>query len=118
MSDKSLRHLLGSPGFPYGAEVVATRGITAPGQPDKIIELGEALATDDRVSWISVTDNPGGSPMLPPDWLANILASKRSEVVIHLTCKDINRNGIGFPIGLTAMNGRLFFNVDDGIHGQ
>jgi len=32
--------------------------------------------------------------------------------------KDINRNGIGFPIGLTAMNGRLFFNVDDGIHGQ
>lgn len=32
--------------------------------------------------------------------------------------KDINPNGTSFPIGLTAVNGRVFFNADDGIHGQ
>ena len=32
--------------------------------------------------------------MLPPDWLASILKTKRVEVVVHLTCKDLNRNGL------------------------
>jgi methylenetetrahydrofolate reductase (NADPH) len=92
--DMTYRQMLTEPGFHYGAELVATRGITPEGHPDKVVELGEALAADDRIGWISVTDNPGGSPMLPPDWLAGILAAKRSEVVVHLTCKDVNRNGL------------------------
>lgn len=80
--------------FRYGAELVTTRGITPRDQPDKLVALGEALAADPRISWLSVTDNPGGSPMLSPDWLASILAGSRVEVVVHLTCKDLNRNGL------------------------
>ncbi|MCC6679743.1 MAG: methylenetetrahydrofolate reductase C-terminal domain-containing protein [Phycisphaeraceae bacterium] len=90
----SFRQLLESPQFAYGVELVTTRGIAEPGEPHKLVQLGEALCADPRIGWISVTDNPGGNPMLPADWLGRILASKQCEVVIHLTCKDLNRNGL------------------------
>ena len=32
--------------------------------------------------------------MLPPDWLAGLLAEQRGRVVLHMTCKDLNRNGL------------------------
>ncbi|MGD0743668.1 MAG: methylenetetrahydrofolate reductase C-terminal domain-containing protein [Verrucomicrobiota bacterium] len=80
--------------FVYGAELVTTRGIPAPDQPSRLVELGEALAADSRISWVSITDNPGGHPMLPADWLANLLKPRGKQVVIHLTCKDLNRNGL------------------------
>lgn len=92
--DMKFREMLASDKFWYGAELVTTRGVPEPGDKPKLLELGEALAADPRIAWISVTDNPGGNPMLPPDWLANLLQSKRTEIVIHLTCKDLNRNGL------------------------
>ena len=56
--------------------------------------FARALLADPRIGWISITDNPGGGPMLPPDWLAGQLAGRGSQVVVHLTCKDANRNGL------------------------
>lgn len=32
--------------------------------------------------------------MLPPDWLAGMLAAAGRQTVVHLACKDINRNGL------------------------
>ena len=32
--------------------------------------------------------------MLPPDWLGGLVAERRARVVLHLTCKDMNRNGL------------------------
>lgn len=90
----TFRQMLTGGQFYYGAELVTTRGITPAGQTPKLVELGEALAADPRIGWISVTDNPGGNPMLPADWLGRILKQKRCEIVIHLTCKDLNRNGL------------------------
>ncbi len=80
--------------FCYGAEVVTTRGIVPPGAPHHPVELSRALLQDPRIGWVSVTDNPGGVPVLPPDWLAGALAPWRSRVVLHLACKDMNRNGL------------------------
>lgn len=91
---QTFRQALGSGRFCYGAELVSTRGIPEPGERAKPVELGEALWADPRIAWLSVTDNPGGNPMLPADWLANVLKSKRADIVIHLTCKDLNRNGL------------------------
>jgi len=90
----ALQTSLTSGQFLYGAELVSTRGIPAPGEHHKLIDLGEALINDPRIGWVSITDNPGGNPMLPPDWIARKLASNREKVVIHLTCKDHNRNGL------------------------
>lgn len=80
--------------FMYGAELVTTRGIPEPGESSELVKLGEMLADNPHINWISITDNAGGNPMLPPDWMANILKSKRTDLVIHLTCKDLNRNGL------------------------
>lgn len=90
----SFRDLLNAGRFVYGAELVTTRGIPETSGPPKLVELGEALAADPRISWVSITDNPGGNPMLPADWLANILKPTGKQLVIHLTCKDLNRNGL------------------------
>ncbi|MCR4414314.1 MAG: methylenetetrahydrofolate reductase C-terminal domain-containing protein [Thermoguttaceae bacterium] len=90
----SLRDMLGSERFYYGAEVVTSRGFPAQGEPNQLFELGRALLSDPRIGWVSITDNPGGAPMLPPDWLGRLLAEQRPRVVLHMTCKDMNRNGL------------------------
>lgn len=80
--------------FYYGAEVVATRGFPSPGAPNPLAEMAGALLDDPRIGWISITDNPGGAPMLPPDWLARLFPRHRAQIVLHLTCKDMNRNAL------------------------
>lgn len=92
----SLREMLGSAGpgsqFLYGAEVVTSRGLPQ-AAPNQAVDLGRALLADPRIAWVSITDNPGGAPMLPPDWLGRLL-EHRQRVVLHVTCKDANRNGL------------------------
>ena len=88
------REMLNSGRFIYGAELVTTRGIPEPDQKPKLVDLGEGLAADARIGWVSITDNPGGNPMIPADWVANILKPRGKQLVIHLTCKDLNRNGL------------------------
>ena len=88
------REMITGDRFYYGAEIVTTRGIPAPGAPNHLLNLAQACLADPRIGWISITDNPGGAPMLPPDWLAGLVRDRFSQVVVHLTCKDMNRNGL------------------------
>lgn len=90
----SFREMLSGDRFYYGAEVVTTRGYSAPESSDPLRNLASDLLCDPRIGWISITDNPGGAPMLPPDWLAGQFPDRRAQVVLHLTCKDMNRNGL------------------------
>jgi len=80
--------------FIYGAEVVTNRGLVHAGTPSQLVELGKQLLSDPSISWISITDNPGGNPMLPPDWLARNLLEEKERIVLHFTCKDLSRNGL------------------------
>ena len=64
------------------------------GKPNPPLELARACLADPRIGWISITDNPGGTPMLPPDWLGGMVRDRAANVVVHLTCKDMNRNGL------------------------
>ena len=60
--------------FYYGAEVVTSRGSPRPSRSREGVAFARALLDDPRIGWISMTDNPGGGPMLPPDWLAGHVA--------------------------------------------
>lgn len=80
--------------FGYGAELVTTRGYAPPEQTNKLAELGEQLCREPRIAWVSLTDNPGGNTMLPPDWLGRRLEADRGRIVLHLTCKDRNRSAL------------------------
>ena len=86
--------MLSSGRFFYGAEVVSTRGLEPVDSQGNLASFARDLLADPRIGWISLTDNPGGGPMLPPDWLAGLVAEHRARVVLHLTCKDMNRNGL------------------------
>ena len=52
------------------------------------------LAADPRIDVVSITDNPGGHAMLSPDTLGTEMISRDQEVIIHLSCKDWNRNAL------------------------
>ena len=95
--------------FPVGAEVVSFRGFpTSPdaGTASPPLALAEELLADERIAWVSFTDNPGGNPMLPPDALAALVAEGyRDNVVVHLTCKDINRASLESALWRNAGSG-------------
>ena len=80
--------------FLIGAEVVPSRGIMAPGHHGKITDFTNTLCMDDRVHWISITDNAGGNPRLSPSFLGDIVLKHGKSSIIHITCKDGNRNNL------------------------
>ena len=59
-----------------------------------MLETARELAEDPRVDVLSITDNPGGHAMLAPDTLGTDLVARGQEVIIHLSCKDWNRNAL------------------------
>ena len=91
----SLRDALTRPGgFVVVAELVTSRGpITSEGGA-RVLALARDLAADPRIDVLSITDNPGGHAMLSPDALGTDLISRGQEVIIHLACKDWNRNAL------------------------
>lgn len=58
---------------------------------DQFIKTGAEYGLFDAVS---ITDNLGGIPALPPDLLAKELASYGIPAIIHFSCKDKNRTQI------------------------
>ena len=80
--------------FAVLAEVVTTRGLITASRSQATVEAAQALAADPRIDGLSITDNPGGHSMLSPDALGTDLAAAGKDVIIHLSCKDSNRNGM------------------------
>lgn len=99
----AFRQALQERSFPIGAEIVTVRGI--PPQTANPLSLARDLLTDRRVNYISVTDSPGGNPMLPPDYPARQLAEYAPNIIIHLSCKDLNRSGLESQLWRYAAEG-------------
>jgi len=90
----SLQNILNTSGFKIGVELVSTRGVLAQEKTQKIVRFGEQLCEQNNVDWISITDNAGGFPAISPTVIGKSLQSKGKEIIIHMTCKDYNRNGL------------------------
>jgi len=91
----SLREQFAQPdAFVVAAELVTTRGLITASTGRELLETARALAADPRINVLSITDNPGGHAMLAPDTLGTDLVSRGQEVIIHLSCKDWNRNAL------------------------
>ena len=90
-----LRQRLGQPGsFVVAAEIVTSRGLISADGGRRALDLAHELAGDPRIDVLSITDNPGGHAMFSPDALGTDLISRGQEVIIHLACKDWNRNAL------------------------
>lgn len=89
------RERLERPGtFAVAVELVTSRGVVTAQSSRATVEMAQQLAADPRIDVISITDNPGGNAMLAPDTLGTDLVSRGQEVIIHLACKDWNRNAL------------------------
>ncbi len=92
---QSLREkLLQTSNFLYGVELVSIRGSMAEKSAIKARTFANQLVDFDQVDWVSITDNAGGNPQLAAQALGKPILYAGKEVIIHLTCKDLNRNGL------------------------
>ena len=90
-----LRESLAAAGaFVVAAELVTSRGVLEQRDGQQVWDLAHRLAECPQVDVVSLTDNPGGNPMIAPDMLANRMRELGQEVILHFACKDMNRNGI------------------------
>src|SRR4051812_12861284 len=80
--------------FAIGVELVSTRGTMADQQAMQARAFAGELVKSDRIDWVSITDNAGGNPQLSPMALGKPILYAGKEVLIHLSCKDFNRNGL------------------------
>jgi methylenetetrahydrofolate reductase (NADPH) len=76
------------------AELVTSRGLISDPAGSRVLSLARALAEHPRFDALSITDNPGGHAMLSADTIGSDLVHRGQEVIIHLSCKDWNRNAL------------------------
>ncbi len=101
--------LLETSDFLLGVELVSIRGSMAERSAVKARDFANQLVACPQVDWISITDNAGGNPQLAPQALGKPILYAGKEVVIHLTCKDLNRNGLESEAWL--LNSEGFHNI-------
>jgi len=91
----TFRHLLeGTDRFVVAVELVTSRGLLSDQEGQRVLARARALAESPRIDVLSITDNPAGNAMLAADTLGTDLMSHGQEVIIHLACKDCNRNSL------------------------
>jgi methylenetetrahydrofolate reductase (NADPH) len=117
-----LREQFGRPGaFVIAAELVTSRGLITADSSRRVLEVAQDLAEDPRIDVLSITDNPGGHAMLSPDTLGTDLISRGQEVIIHLSCKDWNRNALesrGWKLGSEGFDNVLALSGDYPVTGH
>ncbi|BET66621.1 methylenetetrahydrofolate reductase C-terminal domain-containing protein [Opitutales bacterium ASA1] len=91
--------------FVVGVELVSTRGTVQETLASRTVAFARDLAASPQVDWVSITDNAGGNPMLAPPTLGGIIRDGGRDVVIHLSCKDLNRNGLESEAWMLASEG-------------
>ena len=106
---KTFEHILNDSKFACGVELVSTRGTLFEPKTIRASQFGADLTDMETIDWVSITDNAGGNPMLSPLSLGNQIKNKGKEVVIHVSGKDFNRNGLESQLWLLASEG--FHNI-------
>lgn len=61
---------------------------------DTVMGIARDSFADGRLSAVSITDNPGGNPSLSPDVLGHDIFKVGMDVIVHFTCRDMNRVGM------------------------
>jgi len=61
---------------------------------DTLVGIARDAFADGRISAVSITDNPGGNPSLSPDVLGHEIFRHGLDVIVHFTCRDMNRVGM------------------------
>jgi methylenetetrahydrofolate reductase (NADPH) len=79
--------------FVFTLELVPGRESTGR-SVDTVMGIARAAFADGRISAVSITDNPGGNPSLSPDVVGSEIFKLGMDVIVHFTCRDMNRVGM------------------------
>ncbi len=79
--------------FVLTCELVPGRGFRGRGV-DQVLKFAEEIRSVPEVHALTLTDNAGGNPALSADVLGAEVLSMGVDLIVHLSCKDMNRNGI------------------------
>jgi methylenetetrahydrofolate reductase (NADPH) len=77
--------------FVVTCELVPGRGYKGVGI-DRVLQFAEQARDSPFIKGVSITDNAGGNPALSPDVLCPEIAALGSDMIVHFSCKDMNRN--------------------------
>ena len=108
--------------FVISVELVPTRGLQRK-DFEELIAFAEQAVAYGKIDALSLTDNPGGNPRLSPDVLGLDILYRGMSPLIHLTCKDHNRNALesrAFQLNRMGIENVLALTGDypvDGFHG-
>jgi methylenetetrahydrofolate reductase (NADPH) len=95
--------------FLIATELASVRGSMGEESAIRARDFANQLISSPAIDWISITDNAGGNPQLAPLALGRPILYAGKEVVIHLTCKDLNRNGLESEAWM--LNSEGFHNI-------
>jgi methylenetetrahydrofolate reductase (NADPH) len=91
----ALRRVLADPtAFATIVELVPWAGQLRDARGTKPLKMAADLAGDARITAISITDNAGGHARLTPDALGAAAAEHGHDVIVHVACRDRNRNAM------------------------
>ncbi len=111
-----LRDVLGAPGrFATIAELVPWRGALDDGAGARARVLATELAANPRIDALSITDNAGGHAMLSPEVLAADLVAAGQPAIVHVACRDRNRNellSLGWRLASAGIEDLLVLSGD------
>ena len=82
---------------------------------DTVKGIAADASADGRISAVSITDNPGGNPSLSPDAIGHDIFHLGMDVIVHFTCRDMNRVGMesrALQLALLGMKNILALNGD------
>jgi methylenetetrahydrofolate reductase (NADPH) len=95
--------------FLTAVEIETSRGMLMSETSRRTVEQAKTLSEFEQVDFVALTDNPGGNPHIRPEVLGQDLMTQDQNVVINMSCKDYNRNGIESRLWALASQG--FSNV-------
>jgi methylenetetrahydrofolate reductase (NADPH) len=77
--------------FTVTFELVPGRGSRG-GVYRRALEFAAAAIADGRIREVSITENAGGHPAASPEVMGTEIKAMGLDVIVHLSCKDRNRN--------------------------
>ncbi|MBP1706151.1 MAG: 5,10-methylenetetrahydrofolate reductase, partial [Chloroflexi bacterium] len=116
----SFREKLAGGRFVAVVELVPWRGTIEDEGGRKALALAAGLAADPRIDAVSVTDNAGGHAMASPEVLARELAGSGQETIVHVACRDRNRNellSLGWRLASAGFENLLCLSGDYPVEG-
>jgi methylenetetrahydrofolate reductase (NADPH) len=105
--------------FPVTWELVPGRGAREAAQ-EKALAYAKQAASGGKISALTVTDNPGGSPAMSADFMGSEIVKMGIEPLVHFTCKDKNRNQIEsqlYALDRTGVRNLLVMSGDYPVSG-